>query len=229
MQLIGLAGPARVGKDSIADVLVTQFGFTHFSFSDALYREVSNAFGISTSTLQSKDHKEIESTLLMVECSKDPDFISAMAALDEDLELPRSPRWILQRWGTDYRRRQQPDYWIQQADLWLADFQKRERLLLAQALIDNDTGYTGSPGAVNTSVRFENEREWVKECGGEVWHVKRENSRLPDIDTASYASERGLEPETGDKIFFNHGSLEALGAATQLLLGGNAVVNTRGS
>lgn len=229
MQLIGLAGPARVGKDSIADVLVTQFGFTQFSFSDALYREVSEAFNIPIADLQNKELKEIDAKHLAIDRSANTEFISAMAAIGEDFELPRSPRWILQRWGTDYRRAQQSDYWIQQADLWLADFQRRERLVLAQALIDNDTGYTGSPGVVNTSVRFENEREWIKECGGEVWHVKRENSRLADIDTASYASERGLEPETGDKIFYNHGSLEALGAAVQLILAGNAVVNTRGS
>lgn len=228
MQLIGLAGPARVGKDSIADVLVTQFGFTQFSFSDALYKEVSEAFGVRVEELQFAESKEAPSPLLAIDLSTDVNFISAMASIDEDLDEPRSPRWILQRWGTDYRRKQQADYWIQKADEWLANFQKRERLNFAQALIENDTGYEGSPGVVNTSVRFENEREWIKECGGEVWHVVR-RARLPHLETAGYASELGLEPETGDKIFYNHGTIEAIGAATQLLLGGNAVVNTRGS
>lgn len=228
MLLIGLSGPARVGKDSIADVLVVQHGFTRFSFSDALYKEVSKAFDVTIEELQDAATKEDPTALLAISRSSDPTFIAAMAAIDEDLEAPRSPRWILQRWGTDYRRKQQADYWIQQADQWLAKFQERERLSLAQALIDNDTGYEGSPGVVNTSVRFENEREWIKECGGEVWHVVR-RARLPHLETAGYASEQGLEPETGDKIFYNHGSIEAIGAAVQLLIGGNAIVNTRGS
>ena len=125
MMLIGLSGPAGVGKDTVADYLVETHGFTKFSFSDALYREVSEAFGISIEELQRRETKEkLHDKLIETRC-KDAEFVKFMrSAPDENISTyvwPRSfsPRWVLQRWGTDYRRAQDPDYWVKKTALWV--------------------------------------------------------------------------------------------------------------
>ena len=227
MQLIGLSGPARVGKDSIADVLIGTFGFVGFSFSDALYAEVSENWGVPIEELKDAKLKEVPWERLSLDKSKDREFVKVFGPAVH-WAGPRSPRWVLQQWGTDYRRKQDPDYWVTRANETLNRIINSEKIRHAQALLDgSDEGFAYIPGIVNTSVRFANEREWIKSVGGTVCHVYRDGTVLADAETAGYVSERGLEPETGDWAFFNNGPLNRLATGVQLLLAGNAIVNTR--
>jgi dephospho-CoA kinase len=58
--IIGLAGKAGTGKDTIADYLVRKYGFVKFAFSDALYQEVQDAFGLEDQDLlRNRDTKEV--------------------------------------------------------------------------------------------------------------------------------------------------------------------------
>ncbi len=65
MKLIGLSGPARVGKDTVADYLVENHGFLKFSFSDSIYREVQRSYGLfDQSVLRANETKDTATSLL---------------------------------------------------------------------------------------------------------------------------------------------------------------------
>lgn len=210
MKLIGLAGPARVGKDTVADYLVEERGFVKFSFSDTLYEEVSKAFDVPIDTLMRADLKEEPTQWLALYKCDSMEAINAMAERNVErnysLNCPRSPRWVLQRWGTEYRRAQDPDYWIKKAGAFVEEFLKAVK-----------AGDIKNPGGlVNTSVRFANEQQFIRDSGGEVWHIYRRAAEQQHLNT--YESERRLPVLVGDRELYNNSTVERLRTATALFL-----------
>lgn len=203
MILIGTAGRAGAGKDEVANVLVREHGFRKFSFSDRLYDECQQAFELPDQELlrdrKTKDTPAFE--LMLFRCT-DKAFVDvALNVLHEDpyyagrqgefLSMALSPRWVLQVWGTEYRRKQDPAYWLNRAHEWLDS--ERE---------------VGRDRFVNTSVRFTNECEFVRSCNGSVWHVLRKD--LPPMDNATHVSEKPLPIRFGDFVIYNEGTLHQL-------------------
>ncbi|MBH2008062.1 MAG: hypothetical protein I8H71_00275 [Xanthomonadaceae bacterium] len=161
--LIGLTGLANAGKDTAADLLVTHQGFTKMAFADALYAEVAEAYCVDVRFLMHRETKEHPlSALALARCSSDLFvarlIVNAQAAGQPlDLQAPRSPRQILQLWGTEYRRHQQPRYWI--------DGLTRR--------IQFNTGNCLGHRFVITDCRFPDEAAKVREFGGRIWQIKR--------------------------------------------------------
>lgn len=198
MHLIGLAGPAGAGKDMVADLLIHRHGWHKFSFGDALYAEVSQAFGIAVRDLKDPTAKETPTDRLALMRCEDQDFVDCQLAGvgDEYLAMalmsePLSPRYVLQRWGTDYRRDEDPDYWVRRA----ADTYSRCA-----------SGENPPPGLANTSTRFPNEVRWIREEGGVVVHIERPGCE-PESD---YVSERPVPWHPGDYRIANDAGLETL-------------------
>lgn len=204
MQLIGLAGAARSGKDTVANHLVKAHGFTKFSFSDALYEEVSKAFRVSVEFLQDPRIKDADVPELALKHCWDEKFVEVARVARWGVEWPAfrgtamSPRFILQTWGTEYRRAQDPDYWIKRADEWL-DFR---------------LNYYLSDKFVNTSVRYPNEAHWLRIIGGRVWHVSRPNAPV----VRAHSSEVPVPFKQGDQRIVNGGAIEQLWTAATILL-----------
>lgn len=261
MRIIGLHGPARSGKDTIADYLVATYGFMKFAFSDALYREVANAYGLPDESLLRGDATKDNTTPRMaLDRCNDPVFSelarSAILEAHQGLAFPRSiglsPRWVLQQWGTEYRRAQNPDYWVEQGDLWMEAFTGTLKRTVTQeeheAFIDGfiaeapkgllvnreaaankvpPVGFeyaVDHPGVAVSGVRFQNEYDWLKRYNGVLWHVTRRG--VPPIALTKHVSEEAFSLLTGDKLIQNNSTIERLHTGVVLALQGNDIVNT---
>lgn len=198
--LVGFSGRAGSGKDSCADIL-QQHGFARLAFADALRDEVSEAWRIDPRMLADRSTKEWEIPAMAVERCADACFIAAMRADDVDIAAPRSPRWVLQRWGTEYRREADPDYWIVKA------------LHRLQRLRAN-----GRHRVCITDVRFFNEALAVRSIGGHVVEVHRPGLPAMPAGTAGHASECGPLPRTAG-VVHNDGDLGHLHAELLRVLG----------
>ncbi|SIR00861.1 hypothetical protein [Pseudacidovorax sp. RU35E] len=166
--IIALTGFAGVGKDTVADLLVTHLGFVKLAFGDALRAEVAEAFDVDMATLSDPRTKHLPTPALAM--ARAPlGFVGAVALTIGSehrdgrgmlaqawLEQARTPRQVMQWWGTEYRRRQSANYWTRQLAARLAG--------LARA---------GHDRMVVTDCRFANEADCIHGAGGRIWQVTR--------------------------------------------------------
>jgi len=115
--VFGLLGEKGSGKDTVAQILEEVFGFARTSFGKRLYAEVARAFPhADIPRLTERDLKETPVSQLALERCADVAYVERALALEDPsgaqgLQAPRSLRWILQTYGTNYRREQDCDYW----------------------------------------------------------------------------------------------------------------------
>jgi hypothetical protein len=209
--VIAMTGYAGVGKDTAAELLVTHLGFRQLAFADALRGEVSNAFGIELSYLTHPSTKNHPMTALSMR--KAPmGFLAALALApgvipgigegrvpDAWLDAPRSPRQILQWWGTEYRRREHEHYWSRQ---------------LAQRVFDYMRD--GESRFVITDLRFNNEVETVRALDGKIWQIKRPGITAETTSEGAHASATDGSEFGPDLVLSNSHDIRHL---QQLVLG----------
>lgn len=167
-RLIGLLGVKGAGKDTAATLLVHRLGFVRIGFADALYREVAEAFGVSIEFLSRRETKESPLPELALERCRNPDFIEVARASGTVLQA-RSPRWILQVWGTEYRRRSRfgwDSYWLDQVAARI-DAHPEQRFVV-------------------TDVRFSNEATFVEQRNGLLLRIRR--PVLEDLEAQARAA-----------------------------------------
>ncbi len=120
--LIGLLGLKGCGKDTAAELLAMH-GFTRMAFADELYAEAARAYEVTPHFLSRRDTKEMPLERLALKHCRDAQFVALFTAeasggrftVEEVLSSPRSPRWVLQQWGTEYRRKSRwgrEEYWV---------------------------------------------------------------------------------------------------------------------
>ena len=175
MKLIALCGAAGAGKDTVADMLPAR----KLAFADALYREVAQAWSVEQHVLRCRETKEKPTGMLSIFACIDDAFVVDFHFLDAWM-APRSPRQILQWWG-DYRRDQDPDYFVK------------------QTRPDGDT--------VITDVRFPNEAALVRQLGGQLWQIRRPGYEAGGTGHASDTDGCEFRP---DVVLENFGSLDDL-------------------
>ncbi|MFZ7338100.1 hypothetical protein ACLS0R_17870 [Comamonas jiangduensis] len=196
--IIGLTGANGAGKDTVASMLQAALHRQNrktaiVAFADALYQEVARAFNCTIEQLQLRSTKEQPIKALMLSMCGDPWFhwsIEQACNVPVALDEPRSPRQILQWWGTEYRRTQNPQYWVQR-------FQKTAQALLA----------TEVQHVIVTDVRFADEAQCIRAMGGEVWCVHRHNHQPAGTGHISEVTGKEFAPEA---TIHNAGSMNAL-------------------
>jgi hypothetical protein len=197
--LLGLAGQARSGKDTVAsmveDILkeeVPELDVHQDAFANRLKVSAAHALGFKFDTIE--EYREWS------------DRIKSNAVIQ--VVLPESPyrrpvdiiqeisgREFLQFYGTEAHREVfDPEFWV-------------------KSLLD-DPPECGL--LIITDVRFPNEAEAIREMGGEIWEIYRPETTTP----ASHASEEPLSAELLDFQITNDGSLDELKEQVSELLDG---------
>lgn len=184
--VLGIAGRAGAGKDTCADVLCENYQFFRMAFADPVRAEITDAFGIDPG-LFLLPSKEVKTDALAIGRCNDSAFIALMAKVGENISAPRSPREIMRWWGTEYRRRQNPAYWLERA---------------AETI--NDATRRGFRRIAITDVRFQNEADFVRLYNGEIWLITRTET---DLITANHQSEREISSIHPDTIISNNKSM----------------------
>lgn len=196
--IIGLCGYAGAGKDSAADVLVRHAGFERMGWADTLRAEVAEAYGVSVADLIHRSTKETPAQCFSLLRGPHPFRAAVVLAqghqdsfgdITSFLDAPRSPREIMQWWGTEYRRAEDPNYWTRQV---LARIRGRRQ--------------QGQARFVLTDCRFANEVETLRAMGGQLWQVVRPQA-APECPHASATDGSQFAPAA---VIDNSGDLDRL-------------------
>lgn len=114
-------------------------------------------------------------------------------------EQPLSYRQMAQTLGTEWGRNLSPDFWLQIAGAYIAEQRRHgERLF------------------VISDVRFVNEGQWIKDAGGELWHIHRPSA----APVRPHASEAEIALIDVDRVIDNSGSLDDLWTRVDSVMGG---------
>lgn len=192
-RIIGLTGLEGAGKDSAAEILHRHRIAFPVAFADALRQEVSRSFSVDMHELTCRATKEQPSDSLALQHCSDPGFTQSLSAagLNPWPAHPQSPRQIMRWWGTEYRRAQDPEYWIKAM---------RERIAWADGIP------LPTPAIVITDVRFGNEADLIREMGGQIWRIHRPGHAIAS-NHVSTVSGKEFAP---DQTVINSGTLDEL-------------------
>lgn len=168
------------GKDEVATIL-TRHGFQRRAFAEGVRKEVYEALkqvaGLGIGAVPPDAPVELQELL-------------CCGCMAEVWAKPTTPtmRRILQLWGTEYRRTQNANYWIDT----LAD------AIRCQLVAISD-------------VRFPEEVQWVRRHGV-CWNVIRPSGfyHYADQTLAQHTSETLLQDSQFDDVIVNDGTLDDL-------------------
>lgn len=161
--IIAFTGLAGSGKTTVADYVVSEHGFKKHNFKDALVFEMLDRLPDVLKEL--KKHYSMTLDKLFK-------------------EKPPIMRALMQNYGTEVRRGDGPNYWV---DRW------KESLGEGNYVVDD--------------VRFVNEAEAVQDKGGIIVRVSRPDSSSNSTHT-SETEQNQIEPDF--TIISNTGDLEGL-------------------
>jgi hypothetical protein len=185
MEIIGISGYARAGKDEAAKALVEAHGFTRVAFADKL-REVLLALNPRVGVkvfLRETDLGAVRSDATTV-------YLEDVIKLYgwggyKETEYGPEVRRLLQRLGTEAGRQLLGD------NVWV------------------DAALTGHPKdakLVIPDVRFPNEAQAIKDAGGVVWRINRPGTKPAN----AHVSETALDDWDFDWRYENEGDLVRL-------------------
>ena len=186
--IIGFVGFIGSGKDTAADYLVNFHGYRRDSFANTLKDAVANVFGWDRTLLEGR-------TAEAREWREQIDHWWAAR-----LNMPNlTPRWVLQRWGTEVCRNGFHD------DIWIASVENKMRKTTDNIVISD--------------VRFPNEIRAIHNAGGKVIRVKR--GPEPEWYNAAVSANRGPEANPTWSLSRVHLSSLNIHASETAWVGGN--------
>lgn len=204
MIVVALSGYKRAGKDSVADILVRDHGFTKMSFAAPVKRLLRTLDPVVGSEQYLCDCGNMEDCPPVVDLIR----ISDLDAYGYDDESIKESPWaeevrdLWQRFATEVIRAEDPDFWVR--------------------LAEKDLLESGSDRVVFTDCRFPNEAEMIYGLNGpffadgelsfspiraSVWEISR-----PGVEAGEHESEQHAGLLEEEIQIINDGSLEMLPA-----------------
>jgi hypothetical protein len=194
VKVVGLTGYAGVGKNSVADILVRDYGYIQLAFADPLkemIRDLNPILGfIDRGACGCEDCKGRDIQPVHLQDLYDYDYIDQ--DIKEMAEFGEELRRLWTTFGTEVMRKRQPDYWI--------------RHMMTEILSENDDAKI-----VVTDVRYQNEAEFLNRLNAgdmldsRLWRIAR-----PGFEPGEHSSEQ-LAGLLGEEItLINDGTLEEL-------------------
>lgn len=177
-RLIGFCGAAGAGKDT-ACFLLSFLGYQKIAFADALKIEAYDSITNPTEEYRTRVLEELGITLPFPLDVAESDYDKVEIINRRKVELRRLLQWH----GTEYRRAQDKDYWINQV---------RDKVRTGKWVVSD--------------VRFQNEVVMIREEGGQVWLITGRD----DGYTPTHASETDWKDTKFDAIFENGGAATSL-------------------
>ncbi|KUM02726.1 hypothetical protein KIF53_15645 [Chromobacterium subtsugae] len=207
MQLIGLAGPKKSGKDTIADHLVANHGFVKIGFADKIREELRAAYpGLEAGTFENQVFKDVNDISLALEHCENLGFIDwlrhrRVVEIYAELSESRSPRWLQQQWG-DYRRATAG--W----DYFICDVCERIEASTTPVVVSGLRYAASAP--IPTA-----EAGLIRQLGGWVWHIDRPGYQA----SAEHTTEIALPRHSRDLTIDNDGDVKTLLDVVDLTVG----------
>src|SRR5574337_381788 len=124
MRDVALIGPMKVGKDSVAEKLALYYDYKRVAFADPLKWEVAAAL----SYVSRRNYS-------ITEINADKDRF----------------RTVLQWWGTEFRRREDPEYWVYLLHNTIRGIKNKEpdqRIVCTDARFENELSMLKAEGFV---------------------------------------------------------------------------------
>jgi hypothetical protein len=171
--ILGIAGKMEAGKSSLARYISTKFNDVVIApFASAVRSEL--IWAIDDDNLPEDAPPDVKDAY---------DKLRSMSALSAKIAINDKPthpaaRVMLQWWGTDYRRKQDADYWVKKFD---DTYKKYVEDPLTLVVVDD--------------VRFPNEVAYVNEKRGHTLWLERKTT-----NDASHASENSITYEDCDVV-----------------------------
>ena len=195
MEIIGLSGYARSGKDEAAKVLVEEYGFVRVAFADKL-REFLYALNPIVSFKGWKvKQKAGQSHWRWETAQSGPEtYVTVQNVIDtytwdgyKESEYGPEIRRLLQRLGTEAGRD------VMGENIWV------------DAALDG----VDAEKIVVTDCRFPNEAEAIHNRFGQLWRVNRAGvGPAVGADGTVHSSETAIDDAPFDVVLFNDGTLE---------------------
>jgi len=231
--IIGIAGNAGSGKDTVADHLVKNHGFVKVSLADPLKRIVRDVFAFTDEQLWGASEKRNEpdrryprTYAVAVPEGSDYVLLREDGTVKPKAEWPvleyLTPRHALQQLGTEWGRSCYPDIWVNYA-LRVANkllYPGRHRYSYTQQLGVHHHVSHEPKGVVIPDVRFKNEVDAINAAFGNVWKITRPIPRLEGA-AGQHQSETeldGIDPKLFHAFIENSSTLEKLYQSVEFCL-----------
>lgn len=109
--IVALHGFPGSGKDTVAAALRSAYGFQVIAFSDSLYSAVAVMMSVDIGYLRDREIKNTPQDRLSLYYAEDPSYRQFMASRGFGLFDPRTSRFHLDNYGTDFWGRLDPRIW----------------------------------------------------------------------------------------------------------------------
>lgn len=208
--IIGFSGLARVGKDTAADYLVSDYGFVKVALADPIKRIARDVYNFS--------YEQLWGDLKDIEDERYPRPIQGLTPTNGVGFL--TPRHALEILGTEAVRHCYENTWV---DLTIRTSRK--------LLNDKRTDYTptsgistdyryplnGYKGVIIPDVRFKNEIDAIHNTGGRVYRIKKAGTKSP-TQHISQTGQLLLGDEQFDGVLENESDIHSLYSKVDILM-----------